>query len=118
MDNIIYTDNCIESLKSKIKSELGLNVIQGIDPKIWTLNDSLSVIMHPSIKLAVINIINEISVLEMGLLHFMCKPILVTSPTIKDYPVLKDKIISFINLDCDLRSENSSFIDWYKSWEQ
>lgn len=109
---------CSELNKKKIKAELGLDIIQGIDPKIWTLNDSLSVIMLPSIKLAVINVINEITVMEMGLLYFMCKPILITAPTIKDYPVLATKIASYSRVDCDLRFEQTSFIDWYKSWEK
>ena len=118
MNNIIYTDGCSELNKKRIKEELGLEVIQGVEPKLWNLNDALSVIMIPNIKLAVINIINEISVIEMGLLYFMCKPILVTAATIKDYPVLSTKIISYTNITCDLRTEQTSFIDWYKSWEK
>ena len=118
MNNIIYTDACCESVKSKIKSQLGLEVTLGIDPKNWTLSDALSVIMLPSIRMAVINSINEITVIEMGLLHFMCKPILVTAPTIKDYPVLEKKIIDYVSLTSDLRCESSTFIDWYKSWEK
>lgn len=118
MNNIIYTDGCSELNKKRIKVELGLEVIQGLDLKNWNLNDSLSIIMTPNIKLAVINVINEISVIEMGLLYFMCKPILVTAPTIKDYPVLSTKIIDFADTKCDLRTEQTTFIDWYKSWEK
>ena len=118
MNNLVYTDMCSELNKKRIKEELGLEVIQGIEPKLWNLNDSLSIIMLPNIILAVINIINEISVIEMGLLYFMCKPILVTAPTIKDYPILNTKIASYVNTRCDLRLEQTSFIDWYKSWEK
>jgi hypothetical protein len=118
MNNLIYTDACSELNKKRIKDELGLEVIQGIEKNLWNLNDSLSVIMLPNIKMAVINIINEITVIEMGLLYFMCKPILVTAPTIKDYPVLATKIASYLRVDCDLRFEKTSFIDWYKSWEK
>ena len=118
MNNLIYTDSCSPIIKSKVKASFGLDIIQGIDPKIWTLNDSLSIIMTPSIKLAVINIINEITVIEMGLLNFMGKPILITAPTIKDYPVLEKKIVDYVSFSSDLRSENSTFLDWYKSWEK
>jgi len=114
MNNLIYTDSCSELNKLKIKSELGLEIINGIDPKIWTLSDAISILMLPSVKLAVINIISEVTVLEMAILHFMCKPILITSKTIFNYPVLEHKIIDDICFDCDLRSESSTFIKWYK----
>lgn len=116
-NSLIYTDICHDNIKIEIKKRLEMDVILGIDPKIWTINDALSIIMTPSIKLAVINTINETTVMEMGLLCFMSKPILITAPTIKDYPVLEKKIASYIRCECDLRNENSEFIDWYINQE-
>jgi hypothetical protein len=107
MNNLLYTDFCSD-----------YNIIQSIDSKVWTLNDSLNIIMLPEIKIAVINVINEISVIEMGLLHFMCRPILITSLSISNYPILQNKIIDFTSHSSDLRSNTSTFIDWYKSWEK
>jgi len=114
MNNLIYTDSCSESNKLKIKSELGLEVINGIDPKIWTLSDAISVLMLPSVRMAVINVISEITVLEMAILNFMCKPILITSRSITSYPVLEHHIVDDICFECDLRSDSSTFIKWYK----
>jgi hypothetical protein len=118
MDNIIYTDSCNSKLIEDVKNQLGMDIVLGLDPTLWSLSDALGLIMVPSIKLAVINSISEITVIEMGLLHFMCKPILVTTPNIKDYPILLNKIVDFSDFNCDLRNENSKFIDWYKSWER
>jgi hypothetical protein len=118
MNNIIYTDICLPELKIKIKEKLKMDIMLGLDPSLWALSDALGLVMAPSIKLAVVNIINEITVIEMGLLHFMCKPILVTAPNIKDYPILAKRIIDFAVPECDLRNPSSNFIDWYKSWEK
>lgn len=114
MNNLIYTDSCSESNKVQISKELGLEVITGIDPKNWELSAAAGVVMMPNIRLAVINVINEITVLEMALLHFMCKPILITAKTILNYPILNEKIVDEIEYNCDLRLENSNFIKWYK----
>jgi hypothetical protein len=118
MNNLLYTDICCSEMMEKIKGELSLDVVLGLDPKTWTLSDSLNLIMLPSIKLAVINSINEITVIEMGLLHFMCKPIMVTSTHIKDYPTLEKRIIDYIEPKCDLRIDKPNFIEWYKNWER
>jgi hypothetical protein len=118
MNNLIYTDSCNNSNKTKIKTELGMDVISGIDPKLWNLSDALSIIMTPSIELAVFNVISEITVIEMALLNFMGKPILVTARRVDlDYPILATKIIDYINFLCDLRNEDSIFINWYKGWK-
>jgi hypothetical protein len=118
MDNILYTDVCHPELKERIKDKLNLDVVLGLDPSLWALSDALGLVMVPSIRIAVINIISEITVIEMGLLHFMCKPILITAPNIKDYPILHKRIIDFAVPECDLRNVNSNFIEWYKSWEK
>jgi hypothetical protein len=113
MNNLIYTDSCCNEIRTKIKQQLNFDIVLGFDINTWTLNDSLNIIMNPNIKLAVINCINEITVIEMSLLTFMCKPILITSNKISDYPIIKTKIASYINTSCDLRKDNSQFIEWY-----
>jgi hypothetical protein len=117
MNNLIYTDACCDKLRYEVKKQLGMDIILGIDPKTWTINDSLSIIMLPAISLAVINSINEITVLEMSLLAFMSKPILITSPNIKDYPVINKKIANYVVYNCDLRKNDSQFIEWFKNQE-
>lgn len=118
MDNLLYTDSCDKELIKKIKDELNLNVIFTLSDEAWSLSDALGIVMSPSIKLAVFNKISEITVIEMGLLHFMCKPILVTAQNIADYPVLHKKIIDFNVPICDLRRTDSKFIEWFKAWER
>jgi hypothetical protein len=116
--SIIYTDRCCDQSVAAIKNELGRDLIVRLDMKSWTISDALSIITLPSLELAVINIIDEVSVMEIGLLHFMCKPILITSETIKNYPVIKDKVIDYIDLDSDLRNPYNNFIEWFNlKWE-
>ncbi|MCK9429004.1 MAG: hypothetical protein M0R17_03200 [Candidatus Omnitrophica bacterium] len=113
LNNLIYTDSCCDVIKAKIKDRLHLDILLGLDLSTWTLNDSLNIIMIPNIKLAVINSINEVTVIEMGLLNFMCKPILVTSKNIKNYPTLEKRIINYVDYQSDLRINDSQFIEWY-----
>jgi hypothetical protein len=118
MDNLLYTDFCNEELTKKIKSELKLNIVLTLDEETWSLSEALGLVMVPNIKIAVFNKITEITVIEMGLLHFMCKPILITAKNIKDYPITHKRIIDYVEPECDLRVSNSKFIEWYKSWER
>jgi hypothetical protein len=116
--SIIYTDRCCDESVKLIEQSLNLNVIQRIEQDKWTVNDALSIITLPNLKLAVINVIDELSVMEMALLHFMCKPILVTSDTIKNYPMIKEKVIDYVDLDSDLRKPDNQFINWFRrKWE-
>ena len=115
MKNIIYTDYCCDNLKKEINKKLNLDVVLRMDYSSWTLSDTMSIITIPNIKLAVINKIDEISVIEMGLLNFLCKPILITAP-IKGYPILESKIVDFIEPTCKLDKEDSNFITWYKNF--
>lgn len=116
--NLIYTDCCCDDNIAKCKEKLDIDLIMRIDIKLWSISDALGIITLPNLKLAVINVIDETSVMEMALLHFMCKPILITSSTIKNYPILKEKIIDYTAFDCDLRQPNNNFINWYKmKWE-
>lgn len=112
--NFIYTDTCPKKMREDIKEELGIEVVERLPNNTWSINDALSIITLPSLELAVINRIDEISVMEMALLHFMCKPILITAKSIVSYPMLIDKIITYQDVSCNLLEKNNSFINWYK----
>lgn len=113
-DNLIYSDvQCEESIL-KIKEELGMDILPRISRESWTVNDAMSVITIPNLKMAVVNVIDEISVMEMALLHFMCKPILVTAKSIVNYPVLERKVVDFIDVNCNLNDKDNNFISWYR----
>lgn len=118
MNNLLYTDFCDPELTKKIKDELKLNIVLTLDENIWSLSEALGLVMVPNIKIAVFNKITEITVIEMGLLHFMCKPILVTAKNIKDYPIMHKRIVDYVEPECDLRKPDSKFIEWFKSWER
>jgi hypothetical protein len=116
--NIIYTDSCHPLMVEKVRLELSMGLVLGINREAWTLNDAMSIITHPNVIVAVINSINEFTVLEMAMLHFMCKPIVVTSKSINSYPVLANRIVDFIEPTCNLLEENNSFIEWFKRWQR
>ena len=111
--SIIYTDYCCDKSVEDMK-KVGYDLVKRLDIKDWSISDALSIITLPNLKLAVINIIDEVSVMEISLLHFMCKPILITSQTIKNYPIIKDKVIDYIDYDCDLRNPFNNFINWFQ----
>jgi len=117
MDNqFIYTDICCDELITKIKNDLNLDVVKSISRDSWSLNDAMSIITNPNLILAVINKIDEVTVLEMSMLHFMCKPILVTDRTILNYPIIHNKIINYVDSSFNLKSYDNSFIEWFNKY--
>lgn len=108
----IYTDYCSTNMVKRINYELGLDVIKTIPSNKWNLNDAMRMVTIPTITLTVFNIIDETTIIESGLLSFLCRPILITDKDINDYPVLKT-IISHHDPKSDLRLEDSRFIEWY-----
>lgn len=113
----LYTDSCCKEMMSKIKKELGLDIIQRFSEEEWSINNAMIFITNPNIELAIINRIDEISVMEISLLNFMCKPILVTAATIDNYPMIK-KMVDHIDKEANLKNPYSNFISWYKNiWE-
>ena len=112
--NLIYSDSCNSLLQEQIKKELGYDILLMYSNENWNINDSMTLITCPDIKLAVINVINEITIMEIALLHFLCKPILVTHNAIKEYPVL-GRTVNYIDTMCNLRSKDSVFIQWFRS---
>jgi hypothetical protein len=103
---------------TKIKQELNKDLVIRLSLSDWSISATLGIIMSPELELVVINKIDELSVLEMSLLNFMCKPILVTSRSIDSYNVVKTKIIDYVDFNCDLRNPENSFINWYRKWER
>lgn len=112
--NIVYTDSCSKELVELIKTKLNLDVVLRLEKNAWSVNDTMRIVTLPSLKLAVINTIDEISVMEVGLLTFMCKPILITASSIGAYPVLEQSV-DYIDKSANLISKNSNFISWYRT---
>lgn len=110
---MLYTDSCCKEIERKINSDLSMKVIRRFSKKDWTINECMRIIPLPDLEIAVINVIDEISVMEISLLAFMCKPILITNRAISEYPMLS-KVADYINVDCNLNSKDSPFVEWYK----
>lgn len=114
MNNIIYTDSCPNEECEKIKEALGIEVIRMASDEDWDINMAMNLITIPNIELAVINIINEKTIIEMGLLSFMCKKLLVTTREITKYHILFKKVVDYYNTSSDIRNNSDKFIDWYR----
>lgn len=112
--NLVYTDSCSEELIDSIKNELNLDIVLRLKREDWSVNDTMSIITLPSLTLAVINSIDEISVMEVGLLNFMCKPILITANSIGAYPIL-ERSVDYVDKNANLTSKDSNFVSWYKA---
>ena len=113
-NNIIYTDLCCPELITLIKDNLGIDVIQRFANENWSVNEAMILITEPKLVLAVINVIDEISVMEISLLHFMCKPILVTATSIDSYPIV-ERTATYIDKNANLKDKDSNFISWFNT---
>ena len=109
---MIYTDHCNKDSEDKIKKELGMLVLKQMPKETWNINDALTVLTTPKIKLAVFNVIDDVTIMEIGLLSFLAKPILVTHNSIKEYPVL-ERTVTHIDVESNLRFDRNNFIKWY-----
>ena len=116
-NNLIYTDICNPGLEDCIRTELGLYVVRQISEDQWNIQDSSRILTDPSIAMCVISRISEISLMEIGLLLFLCKPILIADPRIYEYEILS-KQVDYIDSACNLKEQTSNFISWYKYMEQ
>jgi len=116
MDRIIYTDDCNPFIEKQIYSELGLPIVRRLSDKNWNVNDAMAIITDPNLILAVVNQIDEASLMEIALLHFMCKPILVTHKAIEEYPLV-ERSIDFIDYTSNLKDPASTFTTWFNWWE-
>ncbi len=113
---IIYVDDCHPEVEKIIKAELDISLVKRLEEKSWSVNDAMAIITDPRVILAVINQINEISLMEIALLHFMCKPILVTHKAIEEYPVV-ERSVDFIDYTSSMRDISSNFTTWFKWWD-
>lgn len=112
--NIIYTDDCCEKMITDIKNELDIDIVKRFDRSEWDVNKVMSIITLPNLVMAVFNSINELTVMEVPLLNFMCKPILITAGSINSYPIL-EKTVDYISKNANLKNENCNFVSWYKT---
>jgi len=118
---MIYTDCCLNAVETKILSELGIRVIRRMDGSVlgqgasseWSVNEAMKILTIPSITLAVINRLDEISIMEVALLNFMCKPILITNKAVSEYDTVL-KTADYIDVDCNLMNEQNNFVTWYR----
>lgn len=115
MEQVIYTDLCSPSMETQIFNELNLKVLLRLKEEDWNINDAMLLLTHPGMVLAVINIIDEISIMELSLLSFLCKPTLVTATAINEYPIIS-RTVDNVDTNCNLADPCCSFISWYKYW--
>lgn len=113
MQKLIYTDRCNSQVAEKIQSELNLRVIERVKDSEWAIQKVAGVLTDPSIVLAVFNNLDEISLLEIGLLLFLCRPILITDSAAKEYTTLIRQV-EFVEPSCNLKDQQSLFVSWYK----
>lgn len=111
----IYTDSCCSEIEQKVLKELNLRVVKTFGQETWSVNEAMIIITDPQLRLTVINQLDYLTVMEIALLNFMCKKILVTTKTINEYPVIL-RSVDFVDTYCDLTSEDSQFITWYKTY--
>lgn len=117
MQRIVYTDYCNPIVEDRIQSELGLQVVRRLPDDQWNIPDTSRIITDPRIHLVVINQIDEISLMEIGLLLFLCKPILVATRSIEEYKILAREV-NFIEPSCSLREPHTSFLSWFTYTER
>lgn len=116
-DVLIYTDCCSEFMEKEIAKETGSSIIKRMNESDWSINNTMSIITIPQIELAIINKLDSVSLMEISLLNFMCKPILVTTETINQYPLVYNSV-DYVDGQCSLIRETNSFIKWYKGWKE
>lgn len=116
-ERLIYTDICSEKIEKELAAEAGALIVKRMSDDTWTVNESMRIITDPSLELAVINRLDSISLMEISLLHFMAKPILVTTETISNYPAVV-RAVDYIDGQCSLVQDHSSFISWYSAWKE
>lgn len=113
---IIYTDVCDSDTEKRIIKELHRDVVYRLPDEKWNVNDALGVIADPRLELAVVNIIDEISIMEIALLHMLCKPILLTARAAYEYKILS-RTADHLEIGANLRHPSNNFIKWYKLWK-
>lgn len=116
MQKVIYTDDCNPIVEDRIQSELHIDVIKR-DSNEWNMQNSIHTITDPYITLAVFNTLDEISLLEIGVLLFLCKPILIADKAIEEYEILS-KQVDYVDVTCNLKDPQSTFPSWLNYMEK
>ncbi len=110
----IYTDKGDREILDQLSQDLGsVNFIVRNEEQ-WSIRYITGLIMDPNVSTIVIHEINALSIAEITLATFMCKTILCTNNSIKEYPKLHD-MITDIQPGCNLNINNNSFKHWYES---
>lgn len=110
-NTLIYADSCCDKTRREIKQKLGMDVLLMFPKSAWSVNEAMKLITNPDVRLAVVNEISDQTMMEIGLLHFMCKPILVTTNAVTEYPCVYTTV-DYIDSECNLRSPHNNFIQW------
>jgi hypothetical protein len=110
---LIYTDICNSKIEEKVKKELGIDILLMYSIKDWGINEAIRLLTIPEIDLVVINTINEMTLMEIAISALLCKPILVTAKDAKEYDLI-EKTVDYIDYQCDMRTIDSTIVQWYK----
>jgi hypothetical protein len=104
-------------VEDKIQSELHLSVVKRVPDLNWNIQIAAQTLTDPRIVLAVFNNLDEISLLEIGLLLFLCRPILITDRCIEEYKILMQQV-NFVETSCNLKEPSNVFVSWYTYMEK
>lgn len=116
MQHVLYTDRCNPIVEDKIGAELHLSVVKRMPEGDWNIQDASKVLTDPRICLAVFNNLDEISLMEIGLLLFLCKPILIADKAVEEYAVLA-KQVDYVDPACNLKELHNAFVSWFNYME-
>ena len=107
----IYVTSINDEVKEKIEEDLNIKVI--VRSEKWSINELLTHITDPNLKVIVVNEVDSQAIAEITLACLFCKDVLVTDKSIKEYPHIYD-MIKECQPACNLNINNNSFISWYK----
>ncbi len=110
--HIVYTDYCTTSNKVILEKDLDISIIVR-DINKWDIPYIASIVCDPALKIVVINRIEDISILEIGIALLMCKDVLVASNGVHGYKHIYDTV-TYMDANCRLDKDTCAFKDWYK----
>ena len=109
--HVIYADFCDTELVEKIKDRTGRTVVLR-NEETWSIGYLAQTLTDPMLDLVVVNNINEMALVEIGISAFMCKPILVTANSIDDYKGL-NTLVNYVDPGAKMINKGS-FINWFE----
>jgi len=107
-NNVVYTDACSTDNITAIVNA-GINLLQRPDK--WSISEIAYIFTNPALRLVIINSLNELSIMEIGLAAFLCKDILITSEAYIEFNGILN-IVTHIDTTCNL-TKPCNFISWY-----